>query len=771
MRCEQFVIPTFSKLETNFRFSPVKNWLKWCTENFESRFYSVLVRVPCKRMLNLVSQDWLLKIELKIVLTFSSYSIKQEEQASHRQQQQTKTNQEVFSLFTTCPLCSNSLPSTIMINNAIKRKRHDPGIGAALEPKIRDTKRGTTSHYVSSITRTRGDEEEELSSATPSKRQRSMITFPFQGQEAIAAPYHDNVAANASDIFSTEGSSVATNVLGRVVSAGTVNNNSRYNDPSLTFSSCYTPRTMIRSSHQALSFQDIATYNNNITSRNILPLQHFPQQELCSSLFSSSLGFDERNGSSFSIPPRRTTINQQREKLLIDLSNKTRNIAALETIAKEKNERILRLLSMGRNDFLSPPSLQEQLRNSSLSTLTSLHSQENNFYVNSCVPSLLYSAAGAASLLNHQQQSFHTILDKQDDLTKNSFSGSHSQLSHNDIRGIDSTSHTDHILNSILSPHHRHDNNEDIIRKIHEGDNIQASFTTSSTSATQDKEHDQRNDNETLTQNNQMISKVNSSTRNVREVPHGSDKRALVTTNVSLFSNPKPLGPAHYLVPPFHDDPSISSLKTRSTTDISVQQQKYDSTGNEDCCNNSVKEKNLFHEEDKQEQDKNKKQEETAVALPSLTRNVKQDRTIFPLGIEKQDVGHPLSKFLCFVRLECIEVFTATEEDVNERLSSKRVKINQAGIRCRFCAHLRERKGRSSHFPSSIPRIYQGVSMMIYKHFPICDQMPTHIRSKYNELKKFTKRGDVCSQDYWVQSATAIGLIDTPEKKGILLQR
>lgn len=220
-----------------------------------------------------------------------------------------------------------------------------------------------------------------------------------------------------------------------------------------------------------------------------------------------------------------------------------------------------------------------------------------------------------------------------------------------------------------------------------------------------------------------------------------------------------------------HDDHDIisciSSSKSSTPGKLWRQDQKYDER----------KKSNKYREEKKQKEAKINKMEtrrETSLVLPPRTRrHVKQNRKIIPLGKEKQDMNHPLSKFLCFVRLECIEVFTATEEDVHERLSSKRVKINQAGIRCRFCARLRDRKGRSSNFPSSIPKIYQGVSMMIYKHFPVCDQMPTEVRSKYDALKKLTKRGNTNSQEYWIQSANDIGLIDTPAtgRNVILLQR
>ncbi len=153
---------------------------------------------------------------------------------------------------------------------------------------------------------------------------------------------------------------------------------------------------------------------------------------------------------------------------------------------------------------------------------------------------------------------------------------------------------------------------------------------------------------------------------------------------------------------------------------------------------------------------------DTSTSEESIKINTDERRlgTFLSLGMEQDQLR--LSKFLCFLRLECIEIFTATEKDVIERLSSKKVKIGQVGIRCRFCAHLPscKRVGRSSNFPSSIDRLYQGVSMMVYKHFSLCEEMPTEIREKYDSLRNCTKKGDVESKSYWISSARMKGLVN-----------
>eukprot|EP00957_Ditylum_brightwellii_P187831 14301606-Ditylum_brightwellii.AAC.2 len=124
-----------------------------------------------------------------------------------------------------------------------------------------------------------------------------------------------------------------------------------------------------------------------------------------------------------------------------------------------------------------------------------------------------------------------------------------------------------------------------------------------------------------------------------------------------------------------------------------------------------------------------------------------------------------LSEFLCFVRLHCIETFCASQHDVSSRLGSKKVKLGQVGIRCRFCAHspARRRVRRSSTFPSSLSRIYQSLTMMLRDHFLNCSYMPKEEKEAYIMLRSNTSQGIVGSKDYWVSSAKGLGLIDTPD--------
>ncbi|KAG7347813.1 hypothetical protein IV203_016518 [Nitzschia inconspicua] len=135
-------------------------------------------------------------------------------------------------------------------------------------------------------------------------------------------------------------------------------------------------------------------------------------------------------------------------------------------------------------------------------------------------------------------------------------------------------------------------------------------------------------------------------------------------------------------------------------------------------------------------------------------------RSVVPLASEEDQ--NWLSEMLCFVRLDILEVFRATEDDIRSRNSSKGIRLGQVGIRCRYCAHLPKghRAGRSASFPSSLDRIYQSLTMMLRDHFAKCSGMPLDIQQKYVRLKHKTTQGATDSKLFWVHSAKRMGLVD-----------
>jgi hypothetical protein len=125
-----------------------------------------------------------------------------------------------------------------------------------------------------------------------------------------------------------------------------------------------------------------------------------------------------------------------------------------------------------------------------------------------------------------------------------------------------------------------------------------------------------------------------------------------------------------------------------------------------------------------------------------------------------------LSKFLQFLRAECCEVFTASEDDVFHRRKSKQIRLHQVGIRCALCASKPyiERTLRSSCYPSSFDRIYQSVTMMIRDHFSDCPHFSEEKRKKYDTIKTSSvRKGNYEAKSYWIKSAQELGIVETDE--------
>lgn len=133
--------------------------------------------------------------------------------------------------------------------------------------------------------------------------------------------------------------------------------------------------------------------------------------------------------------------------------------------------------------------------------------------------------------------------------------------------------------------------------------------------------------------------------------------------------------------------------------------------------------------------------------------------------LARKDDRESLSDRQCFVRSDMIEIFAATEQDVQARHSkgAQKLEVGQVGIRCLFCLHLRprDRAERAVCYPSSISRIYQTVADMQRFHFESCEHIPHHVRETYRSLKTTRPRGMGSPQVYWKSSALGMGLIDT----------
>jgi hypothetical protein len=112
-----------------------------------------------------------------------------------------------------------------------------------------------------------------------------------------------------------------------------------------------------------------------------------------------------------------------------------------------------------------------------------------------------------------------------------------------------------------------------------------------------------------------------------------------------------------------------------------------------------------------------------------------------------------LSDRQCFVRSHFVEIFTASQDDVNRRHSKGAQKLfeGQVGLRCIHCACMPSnmKTERAVCYPSSISRIYQTVADMQRFHFEGCRAIPDEMRSKYKSLKTTRPRGQGSPQTFW----------------------
>jgi hypothetical protein len=146
--------------------------------------------------------------------------------------------------------------------------------------------------------------------------------------------------------------------------------------------------------------------------------------------------------------------------------------------------------------------------------------------------------------------------------------------------------------------------------------------------------------------------------------------------------------------------------------------------------------------------------------------------------------------FHCFVRKHCVEVFTATLEDVSLPSKGKHrsISVGQIGIRCQHChkksdtevdgpisskaatkpplppfAHPHQVGGSiagSCYYPASLKQIYSATMLLLQRHFCYCSDVPCDIKSQYEILRLEDSRSGT-PRRYWEASAACIGLVDT----------
>jgi hypothetical protein len=124
-----------------------------------------------------------------------------------------------------------------------------------------------------------------------------------------------------------------------------------------------------------------------------------------------------------------------------------------------------------------------------------------------------------------------------------------------------------------------------------------------------------------------------------------------------------------------------------------------------------------------------------------------------------------LTPLQCFIRNECISIFTADESDIESSSRGKRRPVNrgQVGICCSFCRSKQScmNSGGGVYYPWSVSSLYSGVMNLIQRHFFNCQYIPHDIREKYCNLKQMDARS-AASKAYWSSAALKLGLVDTP---------
>ncbi|KAL7528488.1 hypothetical protein ACHAXR_002474, partial [Thalassiosira sp. AJA248-18] len=138
-----------------------------------------------------------------------------------------------------------------------------------------------------------------------------------------------------------------------------------------------------------------------------------------------------------------------------------------------------------------------------------------------------------------------------------------------------------------------------------------------------------------------------------------------------------------------------------------------------------------------------------------------------PLALTLDKDKDWLTPLHCFVRKHCVEVFTATELNVQTFIKGKRksIQVGQIGMRCPHCHEGRmdtepNRERWSVYYPTSLSTIYYSTMTLLQRHLHLCPKAPPHVLSKYKELKLVHARSGA-SKKYWIESAKSLGFVET----------
>lgn len=155
----------------------------------------------------------------------------------------------------------------------------------------------------------------------------------------------------------------------------------------------------------------------------------------------------------------------------------------------------------------------------------------------------------------------------------------------------------------------------------------------------------------------------------------------------------------------------------------------------------------------------------TVVEAPTYPADQKWYSGCISLSLpEDEEVLSPLH---CFMRRYCVEAFTAAPQDVATPRYGKshglKVVTGQVGIRCMYCKHrpVGKRPERAVCYPSSLKNIYHSIETWQRRHSLVCPDIPSWVRQSMVELMESSKSRAGGRRQYWEDSATRLGMVDT----------
>lgn len=127
-----------------------------------------------------------------------------------------------------------------------------------------------------------------------------------------------------------------------------------------------------------------------------------------------------------------------------------------------------------------------------------------------------------------------------------------------------------------------------------------------------------------------------------------------------------------------------------------------------------------------------------------------------------------LNEAHCFIRFVCIELFTATEEDIVAMGHVGRTCIGEVGFRCIHCKNKPRhfQTNQAVSFPSTCDNIFESVRNYQRVHLETCPYIPDQIKYTYQDIiakgNRTPRRSHRLIRAYYSQAAKEMGLVDTP---------